>query len=234
MASGVVKPLVLSLFVLLIISALGSFYLAINATAQTGDSTPSKYPVTPTIYVISYSGQDQNGIEALIRQQIAFYAYQVPVSQLSSIPSNFKFYYAPALLYNVLLNPTNTSFGFNPFMFQEVRYAMNFIVNRSYFVDSLLGGHGIPSITMYAGMPDEEYILPVVQPLKISYNFTYANLTIYKTLTAAGAQYVDGKWYYKGNPVKVYVFVRTDDPIRGSYAKYLAGQLEKLGFTVEQ
>ncbi len=234
MANRALGSLVLSLLVLLLISTIGSFNLTTEVVAQTGGNAPSKYPVTPTIYVISYSGQDQNGIEALTRQQIAFYAYQVPVSQLSSIPSNFEFYYAPALLYNVLLNPTNTSFGFNPFMFQEVRYAMNFIVNRSYFVDSLLGGHGIPSITMYAGMPDAEYILPVVQPLKISYNFTYANLTIYKTLTAAGAQYVDGKWYYKGNPVKVYVFVRTDDPIRGSYAKYLAGQLEKLGFTVEQ
>ncbi|MCG2894457.1 MAG: ABC transporter substrate-binding protein [Sulfolobales archaeon] len=221
--------------ILIVLSLLGALLaVTVPTSAQTSTNSPTKYPVTPEIYVISYSGNDQAGIQALIHQDIAYYAYQVPLSQISSIPSNFQFYYTPAVLYDVLLNPTNVSYGFNPFMFQQVRYAMNFIVNRTYFVDSILGGHGIPSVTMYTGEPDTQYMLPLVESMNIHYNFTYANITIYKTLTAAGAQYVNGKWYYKGKPITVYVFVRTDTNVRQAYAKYLIAQLEKLGFTVQE
>ena len=147
--------------ILIVLGLLGALLaVTVPTSAQTSTSSPTKYPVTPEIYVISYSGNDQAGIQALIHQDIAFYAYQVPLSQISSIPSNFQFYYTPALLYDVLFNPTNVSYGFNPFMFQQVRYAMNFIVNRSYFIDSILGGHGIPSVTMYTGEPDTQYVLP--------------------------------------------------------------------------
>ncbi|MEJ2781056.1 ABC transporter substrate-binding protein [Stygiolobus sp. CP850M] len=202
----------------------------ITALAQ-----PTSIPASTSITFISYNGDDANGILAFEHGQIAFYAYSVPPSEYTSLPPGAKAYLMPATYYDVLVNPLNTTFGFNPFQFQEVRFALNFIVNRTFFVDNILHGYGIPSITLYAG---EQCVLHIQNTLAkyayIHYNFTYANETIYKVLTAHGAQYVNGKWYYDGKPITVYVFVRTDATVRSEYAEYFISQLEKLGFTVQE
>lgn len=202
----------------------------ITALAQ-----PTSIPASTSITFISYNGDDANGILAFEHGQIAFYAYSVPPSEYTSLPPGAKAYLMPATYYDVLVNPLNTTFGFNPFQFQEVRFALNFIVNRTFFVDNILHGYGIPSITLYAG---EQCVLHIQNTLAkyayIHYNFTYANETIYKVLTAHGAQYVNGKWYYAGKPITVYVFVRTDATVRSEYAQYFISQLEKLGFTVQE
>jgi peptide/nickel transport system substrate-binding protein len=196
---------------------------------------PTSIPASTSITFISYNGNDANGILAFEHGQIAFYAYSVPPSEYTSLPPGAKAYLMPATYYDVLVNPLNTTFGFNPFQFQEVRFALNFIVNRTFFVDNILHGYGIPSITLYAG---EQCVLHIQNTLAkyayIHYNFTYANETIYKVLTAHGAQYVNGKWYYDGKPITVYVFVRTDATVRSEYAQYFISQLEKLGFTVQE
>jgi len=196
---------------------------------------PTSIPASTSITFISYNGDDAQGILAFEHGQIAFYAYSVPPSEYTSLPPGAKAYLMPATYYDVLVNPLNTTFGFNPFQFQEVRFALNFIVNRTFFVDNILHGYGIPSITLYAG---EQCVLHIQNTLAkyayIHYNFTYANETIYKVLTAHGAQYVNGKWYYDGKPITVYVFVRTDATVRSEYAQYFISQLEKLGFTVQE
>jgi len=196
---------------------------------------PTSIPASTSITFISYNGNDAQGILVFEHGQIAFYAYSVPPSEYTSLPPGAKTYLMPATYYDVLVNPLNTTFGFNPFQFQEVRFALNFIVNRTFFVDNILHGYGIPSITLYAG---EQCVLHIQNTLAkyayIHYNFTYANETIYKVLTAHGAQYVNGKWYYDGKPITVYVFVRTDATVRSEYAQYFISQLEKLGFTVQE
>lgn len=195
----------------------------------------SSIPASTEITFISYNGNDANGILAFEHGQIAFYAYPVPPSEYTALPPGAKAYLMPSTYYDILVNPLNTTFGFNPFQFQEVRFALNFIVNRTYFVNNILHGYGIPTITVYAG---EQCVLHIQNTLakyaNIHYNFTYANETIYKVLTAHGAQYINGKWYYNGKPITVYVFVRTDTTVRREYAEYLITQLQKLGFTVQQ
>jgi len=210
------------------------FFLMLLGTI-TPLAQPTSMPASTSITFISYNGNDANGILAFEHGQIAFYAYSVPPSEYTSLPPGAKAYLMPATYYDVLVNPLNTTFGFNPFQFQEVRFALNFIVNRTFFVDNILHGYGIPSITLYAG---EQCVLHIQNTLAkyayIHYNFTYANETIYKVLTAHGAQYVNGKWYYDGKPITVYVFVRTDATVRSEYAQYFISQLEKLGFTVQE
>ena len=218
-----VLPLVIS--VLLIAQV-----IPLVAVSQTVSS-----PVSQSITFVSFNGNDANGVLAFEHGQIAFYAYALPPSEFTSLPPGAKVYLVPAVYYDVLVNPLNTTFGFNPFQFQQVRFALNFIVNRQYFVDQILKGNGIPAISVYAGEPDVLHLLPTLSKYSyIHYNFTYANETIYKVLTAHGAQYINGTWYYHGKPITVYVFVRTDATVRSAYAKYLITQLEKLGFQVQE
>ena len=174
---------------------------------------------------------ESNAVSALKSGKIELYA--TPLMNLTA--SNLKTYLVPVYYYDVLVNPLNTTFGFNPFQFQQVRFALNYIVNRAYFADDILHGYGIPSVSVYSGEPDVIHLLPVLaQYSNIHYNFTYANQTIYRVLTANGAQYIDGKWYYQGKPVTVYFLVNVNQPIENSYSMYLASQLEKLGFKVQE
>jgi len=208
--------------------------LSILVTPMSMLAQTSSYPASTSITFISYEGNNANGVTAFQNGQIAFYAYSLPPSEYTSLPAGAKSYLLPATLYDVLINPLNTTFGFNPFQFQEVRFALNYVLNRTYFVDSILGGYGIPSISLYSGEPEMIKLLPTLSKYSnINYNFTYANETIYKVLTAHGAQYINGKWYYNGKPITVYVFERTDATVRKIYAEYLVTQLQKLGFTVE-
>ena len=47
--------------------------------------------------------------------------------------------------YSILLNPTDEG-PFNPFSIQEVRYAVNFLVDRDLIVNELLGGFGTSNV----------------------------------------------------------------------------------------
>ena len=212
---------------------LSMLLIGLTTPLVTLSGTPST-PASESITFISYTGSDSNAVLAFQNGQIAFYAYALPPSAYTSVPQGAKVYYMPATYYDVLVNPLNTTWGFNPFQFREVRFALNFIVNRTYFVNDILKGYGIPAVSVYAGEPDVLKILPTLSKYSyINYNFTYANETIYKVLTAHGAQYVNGTWYYKGKPITIYVFVRTDTKVRLAYSQYLISQLEKLGFTVQ-
>ena len=42
-----------------------------------------------------------------------------------------------------------TTGDFNPFSIREVRYALNFLVDRNLIVNELLGGYGSPMISNY-------------------------------------------------------------------------------------
>ena len=197
--------------------------------------TNNNYPASTSITFISYQGDDANGILAFEYGQIAFYAQSLPPSEISTLPLGAKAYEFPSTYYYILVNPLNTTFGFNPFQFQQVRFALNYIVNRTYFVDDILHSYGMPAISVYSGQPAELHILPTLAKYAdIHYNFTYANETIYKVLTAHGAQYVNGQWYYDGKPITVYVFVTTGTTVREAYTEYLISQFEKLGFTVQE
>ncbi|MCE4608413.1 MAG: ABC transporter substrate-binding protein, partial [Caldisphaeraceae archaeon] len=206
-------------------------YAYVNAQAQT-----TQYPRLKEIKIISYKGQDLNGIEAFISGAIDMYTFPVPPSKITGLPANVSTYIMPVGFYDLLLNPLNTSFGFNPFMFPQVRFAMNYLVNRKYFIDQILGGYGTPTYGPYAGEYEALMTSNATAPyLGIHYNLTYANLTIYNTLTKHGAKYINGKWYYHGKPITIYVFVRTDTIIRYGYTMhYLIPTLEKLGFTVKE
>jgi peptide/nickel transport system substrate-binding protein len=201
-----------------------------NAKADT-----TQYPRLNQITFISYNGNDLNGIEAFTSGAISMYTFPIPPNKITSLPSNYSTYIMPIAFYDVLLNPLNTSFGFNPFMFQPVRYAMNYIVDRSYFVNNFLGGYGTPTYGPYAGEFEGLMTSNASAPyIDIHYNLTYANQTIYNTLIKHGAQYINGKWYYNGKPITIYFFVRTDTIVRQEYAKFLESQLQQLGFTIQE
>ena len=214
------------------LSSLVAVPFAKGQTTTTIPSTPSLNTITLT----DYNGNDQSGISDLTAGKIQAYDYAVTPSEASTIPTGYSDYKTPAAWYGLEINPTNTTDGFNPFQFQQVRFALNYLVGRSYFVGQLLGGNGIPTYSVFGGEPDQLVTAAATAPYaNITDSVTTANATIYKVLIAEGATYKSTstpKWSYDGKPIIVSIFDRTDDPVKHAYDGYLESQLQTVGFQV--
>ncbi len=135
--------------------------------------------------------------------------------------------------YSILVNPAESK-EFNPFSSKDIRFALNYLVDRKLIVNELMGGFGAPIISYYSPS-DPEYIT-VIEQLE-TYNFRYnpslANEIISKVLDEKGAIKINGKWQINETPIEITIFIRSDDPVRKSIGEILAVELQKIGFTVK-
>jgi len=140
-------------------------------------------------------------------------------------------------LYNeFVVNPLETTEGFNPFSIREVREALNWLIDRNYICNEIWYGRAKPRWTMYKTVsPDYARVADYMKQLesKYAYNFDKAKTQIFDALEKAGATFKDGKWYYNDEPIVVKLLIRIEDE-RKPTGDYLASQLEKVGFTVER
>ncbi|MEM2919529.1 MAG: ABC transporter substrate-binding protein [Candidatus Nitrosocaldus sp.] len=167
------------------------------------------------------------------------YFWRLPLDLVQSLKDDpsIRIYDAPGGSLSLLLNPAPASDDkLNPFSIREVRYAMNYLIDRDLIVNEVLKGFGAPMYSAF-GQFDPDYIvlIDVIESFGFKYNPTLANEMISKALIDAGAvKRVDGKWYYKDKPIDVKFFIRGDDPRRKTMGEILASDLERLGFTVER
>lgn len=141
---------------------------------------------------------------------------------------------SPGGMWSLVLNPVQTE-KFNPFSIREVRYALNFLVNREFMVNEILRGYGAPQVAVY-GIYDSDYLVVAdeVDALNIKHNPELANQMINDAMTKAGAQKVGGKWMMNNEPVTIKFFIRSDDPRRTAVGGAVTSGLENAGFTVEK
>ena len=139
-------------------------------------------------------------------------------------------------IFDLFVNPLPTESGFNPFSIPEVREALNYLIDREYIAKEILRGWGIPIWThWWTTHPEYARIADFMKMLeaKYAYNFEKAKEMITRALLKVGAEFKNGKWYYKGKPIVIKFFIRTED-VRRQIGDYIAELLEKLGFTVER
>ena len=136
--------------------------------------------------------------------------------------------------YSILVNPS-ISDKFNPFSITDVRFALNYLVDRNLIVNELLGGHGKPMISNY-GMYAADYlsIIDEIESFHFEYNPSYANDLITDALENAGAEKIHDIWYHDGEQIEISFFIRSDDPIRKSIGEILSYELENIGFKVKK
>jgi len=134
---------------------------------------------------------------------------------------------------------------FNPFALREVRFAMNWLVNRQYIVSQVLQGSGAPLFgTAVSGQVDaySNYMM-VAKALGFTpqgdeqYALKMIDDAMNKAAQALKAkghklEKKDGVWYYDGQPVTVKVIARVEDE-RLDEGKYVAQVLQKAGFKVD-
>ncbi|MGI0075319.1 MAG: ABC transporter substrate-binding protein, partial [Nitrosotalea sp.] len=138
-------------------------------------------------------------------------------------------------IYSILLNPAVSDHEFNPFSIQQVRFALNYLIDRDLIVDDILDGHGVTMVSAYKPYdPDYLLILGELQSFDLKHNPALANTMITDALAKAGAKKTGGIWYYDSKPVTITIFIRSDDPVRKSIGEILASQLQDMGFTVKK
>ena len=157
-----------------------------------------------------------------------------------------RFFLAPSGIHAFILNPCANRTDptvFNPFTIRKIRYAINFLIDREWYVSQILGGLGKPMYTAISEFqPDFLVILPAVLKHNIRFDEEYAIKLIEEGMKEANETppwagkitKKEGKWYYDGKPVTIIGLIRSDDARRKAMGEHLANQLEKAGFTVER
>ena len=124
--------------------------------------------------------------------------------------------------------------GINPLAFREVRFALNYLIDREYVATNIYGGYAAPMYTCYSFYdPMYSLIADIVAKYKFTYAPSLADELITKTLTAVGAVKKGGKWYYDGKEIRIKFVIRTEDE-RKDLGDMLATELERLGFVVDR
>jgi peptide/nickel transport system substrate-binding protein len=188
---------------------------------------------------------DENtALEEVRNGNLDLYYYTIPYDRIENAQSrkNIQVFGSVGGSYSILVNPAISSsqtIKFNPFSFQEIRFALNHLIDRKLIVNELMGGFGTVMFSNY-GPYDPDY-LSILEQLE-SFNFRYdpalANKIITDTLLENGAtKYnVDSKdvWMYDESPIEVTIFIRSDDPVRKAIGEILSSELERVGFKVNK
>ncbi len=122
----------------------------------------------------------------------------------------------------------------NPFGVPAIREAMNWLIDRNYVAQEIMGGMAVPRWTAFNRASSDYARLADVNrklELKYAYNKEKAVEVIAAEMEKLGATQADGKWQFNGAPVALSVLIRTEDE-RRAIGDYVANQLEDIGFTV--
>ena len=215
--------------------------------------------VDKVIYTVS---MDQSiAMKDIVEGKADVFFQAVPANILRTLSEAEKakldIYAVPSGSWSLMLNPIpnkapytwTKSDGvteFNPFAIREVRYALNWLINRKKLVDEILLGDGDPMFTpMTPGQPGTYRYNLIASQLGMTAtgNERKAIADIDAAMTAA-SQLPENKgklvkkgqfWQYNGQDVTIKFLIRVDDPTgRLPAGRYIADQIEKAGIKVDR
>ncbi len=181
-------------------------------------------------------------VSQLESKDIDIYAYTVSDPELfKKVKDNPDLTYAESFgsYTELTFNPVGPEYGegeLNPFSDPKIREAVNWLIDRNYVVEEIYGGLAIPKfLPITSAFPDYARYVDTVRALeaKYAYNMDKAKEVIDAQMKEMGAEMVDGKWMYNGNPVTIKFVIRTEDE-RKEIGDYVSNQFEAVGFTVDR
>jgi peptide/nickel transport system substrate-binding protein len=135
---------------------------------------------------------------------------------------------------------------FNPLAIREIRYALNWLIDRRRVVDEVFDGAGLPMFTpVVPGLPNASRfsLVATKQGMSASGDEARALADIDAAMRKASAlPELSGRlakgprwWTFDGSPVTLRFVIRADDPnARLPLGRYVADQIEKAGIKVER
>ena len=180
---------------------------------------------------------DENtALEEVRNGNLDMYYYRISSDRIESSSSRegIKVFDSTGGSYSILVNPAESE-KFNLFSIKEIRFALNYLVDRKLIVNELMGGFGAEMISYYSPY-DPEYlsILNQLESFHFRYNPTLAEKMISGALDEYGATKNNDLWTINDEPIEITIFIRSDDPVRKSIGEILSSELEKIGFVVKK
>ena len=193
-----------------------TFALALTVLGQ-DEIFAEKNTYFDSIKFIQYLDEN-TALEEVRNGNLDLYYYRIPSDRLENARSRegLNVFDAAAGNYSILVNPAESE-KFNPFSIREIRFSLNYLVDRKLIVNELMSGYGAPQISNYG--PFDPSYLSIIEQLE-NFNFRYnpslAEEIMEKNLTEKGASKNNGKWVINGEPIEIVIFIRSDDPVRKS------------------
>ncbi|MFB5629189.1 MAG: ABC transporter substrate-binding protein, partial [Nitrosarchaeum sp.] len=109
---------------------------------------------------------DENtALEEVRSGNLDIYYNKIPSDRLENQKSRegLKVFDSTGGSYSILVNPAESN-EFNPFSIKDVRFALNYLIDRKLIVNELMGGYGAPMISYYS--PSDPEYLTVLQQLE--------------------------------------------------------------------
>jgi len=212
------------------------FILALSiATILYNESFAEKSTFFDSVKFIQYLDEN-TALEEVRNGNLDVYYYTISPDRLENFQARegLQVFDSTGGSYSILVNPA-VSEKFNPFSSRDIRFALNYLIDRKLIVNELMGGYGYPIISYY-GPSDPEY-LTVIEQLE-TFNFKYnpalAEEIISRVLKEKGAVKIDDRWQIDTKPIEITIFIRSDDIVRKSIGEILAAELQKIGFIVKK
>lgn len=227
----------LTSFFLIIVTVF--FFLVFNLPIEFSNQEESKnqnYSNVESVRFIHYL--DENvAIEEIKSGNLDTYFFRIPLDLVSDIKNDMSINLFDKIggSFGILFNPAPSSNNntINPFEFRDIRFAINFLINRNFISNEVLHGYGIPMYDPFGLFsPDYPVVMDTVESFGFHYDPDYASKQIKKTLLAHGAKLKDDRWHFKDNPIKLKVLIRSDDLQRKVLGELVSSELEQLGFTI--
>jgi len=210
--------------------------LAISLVASgIGNSFAEKGSYVDSIEFIQYLDEN-TALEEVRNGNLDLYYFRISSDRIKNVDARvgLNVFESTGGSYSILVNPAQSE-QFNPFSLQEVRFALNYLVDRKLIVNELMGGYGTIMISNYGTFdPDYLTILTQLESFHFKYNPILADEIISNALVNQGAQKIDNTWNMDGEPIELILFIRSDDPVRKSIGEILASELEKFGFVIKK
>jgi hypothetical protein len=147
--------------------------------------------------------------------------------------SGLKYSTSQGTYYDILFNPAKFTDGrFNPFGNRKIREAINWLIDRDYFVQEIFNGGGKAKFfAITTEWPDYADLADTVRKLEsfYAYNPDKAKEVITAEMEGMGAKLVDNKWTFNGEVIKL-TFIIRNDAARTAMGDYIADAMVELGF----
>ena len=205
------------------------------ATIMYNESFAEKSTFFDSVKFIQYL-DGNTALEEVRNGNLDVYYYTISSDRLENYQSRegLQVFDSTGGSYSILVNPAKSE-EFNPFSSRDIRFALNYLIDRKLIVNELMGGYGSPIISYYS--PSDPEYLTVIEQLE-TFNFKYnpvlAEEIISRVLKERGAVKIDDKWQIDGKPIEITIFIRSDDTVRKSIGEILAVELQKIGFTIKK
>jgi peptide/nickel transport system substrate-binding protein len=206
--------------------------------------TPTPQPTTRMGAWVDTLIFTEQGSDAAVTQlkvgELDIYAYSVGNATLfQAVKDSPELAYTNSYgSYNELtFNPAEFTDGrLNPFTNPKIREAVNWLMDRDYIVQEIMGGLAVPKFFgVTAAFPDYARYVDVARALEAyyAYNPEKAKEIITAEMEGMGAALSGGVWAFNGEPITLIILIRTEDE-RRIIGDYVGTQLESIGFTVDR